>query len=82
VRGREGRHLLRSRNGIDDLVPQINDNYLCTDNLEAKLSIDTFVDCNHLSAAIPSDREDICAEHKCVRQICPDTCAGLCISLD
>jgi len=77
----EGRNLRRSRVDINNMVPQVNGYYQCTDNPGTELYIDIFVDCNHLNTAIPSEREDICAEHKSVRRMCPDTCAGLCIPL-
>lgn len=80
-RSNEGRKLRRSRKGINNMIPQVKDYYLCTDNPGTNLYIDRFVDCNHLSTAIPSEREDICAEYKRVRRMCPDTCTGLCAPL-
>lgn len=82
VTGRKRMNLRKSRIQSDDFFLLLNKNSLCRDNLKEKISIGTFVDCYHLSTAIPSDREDFCAKHRNVRQICPDTCTGFCNPID
>jgi len=73
------RNLRSSKSGVLDLTQQNENHSPCTDNPGKELHLNKYIDCNHLNMAIPSEREDICAESHNVRITCPDTCAGLCV---